>query len=427
LPAHPAPVIFALETLQSPQIELPRPRETGMYSIVMLTALTTAPEAPQFNGYFRDLFSRDSGYGCSGAARYSCAGCAGTVAYPTACCGCNGSVFGLGDRVRRYFERDSGYGCCGGRSYSCIGASYACSGYSCSGFAYSCFGGPAMSYTPMAAGGLSCQGGMPFAPPLAAPPAFDSFPPPPNMQGAPGFPNIPYAVPDPAPATGLRPAAHTNTALASNTPPARASVVVRLPADARLFADGRALNLTGAERKFVSPELPTNQEFVYKFTAEYERDGELVSVTKKITVRAGLTVTVAFTDLTAARPPGDTAGATTATAPNKGAVPTAQEPAKAAPVTKPTPATDTPAIPGTDRATITVKLPADATLFVDDRRSPSKDPVRSFATPPLPAGKEFAYLLKAEVIRNGQPETLTQKVPFRAGERVVVDFTSLGK
>ena len=98
---------------------------------------------------------------------------------------------------------------------------------------------------------------------------------------------------------------------------------------------------------------------------------------------------------------------------------------KAEPPVKPAP--DAPLLPGGDRATITVKLPAGATLYVDDRKSPSQEPVRSFATPPLPAGREFAYLIKAELMRNGQPETLTQKVPFRAGERVTVDFTSLGK
>lgn len=394
-----------------------------MYSIVMLTALTAAPDAPQFNGYFRDLFSRDNGCnGCSGAARYSCSGgCSGAVVYqPTSsCCGCSGGAFGLGDRVRRFFERDNN-GCCGGRSYSCMGASYSCSGYSCSGSAYSCFGGPAMSYTPMMSAGLSCQGGA-----YPVQPMFDQFPPMPNLQSVPGAPNIPpYAIPDPAPGlSGLRPAAHTNSALASNTPTARASVVVRLPADAKLFADGRALTLTGAERKFVSPELPTGQEFVYKFTAEYERDGETVSVTKKVAVRAGLTVSVAFSDPTAVRP-GDTAATPTSTGANKGAVPAAtSEPTKAAPVS-PAPA---PVVPTTDRATITIKLPTDATLYVDDRRSPSKEPVRSFSTPPLPAGREYAYTIKAEVVRNGQPETLTQKVPFRAGERVVVDFTSLGK
>jgi uncharacterized protein (TIGR03000 family) len=83
--------------------------------------------------------------------------------------------------------------------------------------------------------------------------------------------------------------------------------------------------------------------------------------------------------------------------------------------------------PATDRATITVKLPPGATLYVDEKRSSSTDPVRRFSTPPLPTGREFAYLLKAEVVRNGQTETLTQKVPFRAGERVEVDFTGVGR
>ena len=130
-----------------------------MYSIVMLTALSAAPDAPQFNGYFRDLFSRDNGCnGCSGAARYSCNGCTGSMAYTSSCNGCcGGHVFGLGlgDRVRSFFDRDPvGYGCCGGRSYSCSGGGLSCSG--CSGTAYSCFGSPAMSYTPMSGAGLSC-------------------------------------------------------------------------------------------------------------------------------------------------------------------------------------------------------------------------------------------------------------------------------
>jgi uncharacterized protein (TIGR03000 family) len=82
--------------------------------------------------------------------------------------------------------------------------------------------------------------------------------------------------------------------------------------------------------------------------------------------------------------------------------------------------------PAAGRATIVVKLPAGAALYVDGNRNASTDPVRQFTTPPLPAGQEFAYLLKAEVIRNGHPEQLTQKVAFRAGEQVMVDFSGLG-
>ena len=194
----------------------------------------------------------------------------------------------------------------------------------------------------------------------------------------------------------------------------------------RLFADGRPLSLTGAERKFVSPELPPSQDFTYRFRIEYERDGETISVTKKVPVRAGATATIEFTDLTAKSAP--------ERGPRIGAGAVAVVPA-AMPVTKQIkPETTTteskPSLPSTapsDRATITVKLPPGAALYVDDRKSPSTDPVRQFSTPPLPSGRDFAYLMKAEIVRNGQTETFTQKVPFRAGERVEVDFGSIGR
>lgn len=410
-----------------------------MYSIVMLTALTATPEVPQFNGYFRDLFSRDSSSragcggcgGCIGATRYSCyGGCSGLTASAASCFGCmgvassaascrgcggcGGSVFGWGfaDRVRRWFDRDSsGNGCCGGRSYSCAG-------FSCAGTAYACFGMP-ISYTPVFNGGLSCQGGIPMS---APPPLLDTYP-------TPGSPNIPYAIPDPAPGdVGLRSAGGPASALVSNSLSGRATVIVKLPADAKLYADNRPLSLTGAERKFVSPELPTHQEFQYRFRAEYERDGEIVSVTKKVTVRAGTTVTVEFVDLTAAQMPNVLPSPTTTTGANKSEkTETPAIPVKNTTAESTAPPSLTPAATNSDRAIITVKLPPGATLYVDDRKSPSNEPVRTFATPLLPAGREFAYLLKAEIIRNGHPETLTQKVPFRAGERVIVDFTALGR
>lgn len=387
-----------------------------MYSIVLMTALTTSPETPQFNGYFRDMLS--GCHGCSGGARYSCSGgCSGT-SYAQSCNGCNGccggGVFGLGlgDRVRRVFDPVGGCcggGCCGGTSF----ASGCCGG---TAYAYGCCGGIAHSYTPMFTGGLSCQGGLP----MSAPPPiiYDNVP---MVPGVPGNPNIPYAVPEPAApgGVGYKPSFPAAVAGANG---ARANVTVRLPADAKLFAEGKQLNLTGGERQFVSPPLPVDQEFVYKFTAEYDRGGETVSVSKKVTVRAGSSATVEFTDLTASKPangPAPTAPASIPASPasfDKTAKPTTAEPAKAA------------AVQGApERATITVKLPQGASLYVDDRKSPSADPVRTFSTPALPQGREFAYVLKAEVTRNGQPETLTQKVPFRAGERVVVDFTSLGK
>jgi uncharacterized protein (TIGR03000 family) len=421
-----------------------------MYSLVLMSAMTAAPDTAEFNGFFRDLFNRNNCAGCTGGCagpvRYNgyTGGCSGVSDYAS-CSGCGGGgtmIFGMRDRVRSWWNAD---GCCGG---CCGGMAYACQGSA----AYACFGGAPVSYTPVFNGGLSCQGGpVPFAPA----PVFEPYPTIPGggapYPSAPSFPpagpapTIPYAEPVPAPgsstANGLRPAGFSGpagTPVGASGPGARATVVVRLPVDATLYADGAPLKMTGGERKFATPELPAGMEYTYKFTAEYERNGEVVSVTKKVAVRGGGSVAIEFADLTATKPApmgaplpakGDAVAAAPVSNPKPGVVPVVPSVLPGTP-DAPKPAADATAAPQaapqTGRATITVKMPPGATLYVDDKKSPSAEPVRQFTTPALPAGREFAYLLKAEVVRNGRPEQLTQKVTFRAGEQLVIDFTGLG-
>ena len=329
-----------------------------MYSLVLMTAMTATPNAPEFNGYFRDLFSGRGCAGCYGstAPRYSGYGGCGGSFYPAGCSGsfyngcngCNGDTFL--NRVRRWFDRGD---CCGGAGsgYGCVGSV----GYSCSGsMAYSCFGSPPVSYTPVFNGGQSCFGG-PI--PSAPAPMFDQFP---AFPGAAPLPSIPYAPPEAAPGmnpanVGLKPAAHTESALVSNagSAGARATVIVKLPADARLFADARPLALTGAERKFVTPELPSGPEFNHRLRIEYEPAGEPLSVTKQVPVRGG-TVTIVFTDLTAKTAPQKNAEMNpsgVAATPTSNSV-TKPEPPIAPAVTQSAPV-PAPSSPATDRATIT--------------------------------------------------------------------------
>ena len=400
-----------------------------MYSLVLMTAMTGTPEAPQFNGYFRNLFSGCNG--CSGSSSAAPAGCSGSYAprsgcyggcygssYAAGCNGCQGWLSNLRSRVRSWFEPPAG--CCGGSGsgYGCTGSGYGCygSGYACWGAAYSCFGGPAPS--------------IPAVP-------YDAYPSYPALPNVAPPPTIPYAPPEVAPGpgslnTGLRPANHTESSLVSGSATERATVIVKLPADARLYADAKLLTLTGAERKFVTPALPTGREFAYRFRVEYERGGEIVSVTKKVPVKAGGTATIEFTDLTATNSTPQNNATQPSPGPAVAATPTSNstDPSALVPSVAPAPSAKpevpvvSPAAPATERATITVKLPPGAALFVDGRKSPSSEPNRVFTTPPLPGGREFAYVLTAEVVRNGQKETFTQKVPFRAGERVEVDFTA---
>lgn len=352
-----------------------------MYSLVLMSALSVGPTVPEFDGYFRNLFSFR---GCSG-----CNGCDGSASRSVGCSGCSGGGLFNG-RILSFFRFNGG--CCG----SCCGGQTAmasCYGTSCNG---------GMMYTPTVpqaccGGGTPYEMGMPYG--GAAPftgPTFD-----PNM-------GVPYAPPSTAPPAP--PETVPDSRLYGRyTPPAaavdgRATVQVKLPADARLFAEDRPLQLDSATRTFVTPPLPGGREYTYRFRAEYDRNGRTVSETKRLVVRPGASVPLEFEDLTVARAPA-------AESPRVAGLPPA-----AIPIPMPAATTSAP-------ARITVTLPPGGTLYIDKQKDERPDRVREYTTPPLPPGKEFAYWMTVETVANGQKEYVIQKVVCKAGESVPVDFT----
>jgi uncharacterized protein (TIGR03000 family) len=68
---------------------------------------------------------------------------------------------------------------------------------------------------------------------------------------------------------------------------AQATIVVVLPEDATLTIDDQPTTSTTANRVFVSPSLPTGQDYRYTLKAQVTRDGKPFAVEKTITVRAG--------------------------------------------------------------------------------------------------------------------------------------------
>ncbi len=89
--------------------------------------------------------------------------------------------------------------------------------------------------------------------------------------------------PAPAPDGGtIREPAPKKTTMA-----APATIVVSLPADARLSIDDAATTSTSVRRVFVSPELNPGREYHYTLKAEWVRDGKPVVVSKTVTVSAG--------------------------------------------------------------------------------------------------------------------------------------------
>jgi uncharacterized protein (TIGR03000 family) len=78
-----------------------------------------------------------------------------------------------------------------------------------------------------------------------------------------------------------------------------ATIIVHLPANARLIVDGKSTRSTSATRRFVSPPLNPGQGYHYIFKAEMDRDGETLTTTKRVEVGAGNTehVYLKFTNL----------------------------------------------------------------------------------------------------------------------------------
>jgi len=77
--------------------------------------------------------------------------------------------------------------------------------------------------------------------------------------------------------------------------PTSGTIVVTLPAGAKLTVDGYVTQQTTAQRRLVTPALPQGQEFTYTLVAETTQDGQPVTQTQRVTVRAGQQTPVNFT------------------------------------------------------------------------------------------------------------------------------------
>jgi uncharacterized protein (TIGR03000 family) len=68
---------------------------------------------------------------------------------------------------------------------------------------------------------------------------------------------------------------------------APATIIVSLPAGAKLTVDDTVTQSTSATRVFTSPALKVGQEYNYNLKAEVVQDGKTITLAKQVTVRAG--------------------------------------------------------------------------------------------------------------------------------------------
>jgi uncharacterized protein (TIGR03000 family) len=74
-------------------------------------------------------------------------------------------------------------------------------------------------------------------------------------------------------------------------------------------------------------------------------------------------------------------------------------------------------------AKVTVRLPADAKLWVDGQPTKQTGAVRQFVTPPvLRPGQPYQYKFRAEWAENGVPVSRERTVAVSAAKAVDVDF-----
>lgn len=76
----------------------------------------------------------------------------------------------------------------------------------------------------------------------------------------------------------------------------RATLVVNLPADARLFIDNEPTRTTSAARTFRTPDLLSGEVYGYELRAEVEVAGRTFTVTRRIRLKAGEEVRTTFDD-----------------------------------------------------------------------------------------------------------------------------------
>jgi uncharacterized protein (TIGR03000 family) len=118
----------------------------------------------------------------------------------------------------------------------------------------------------------------------------------PGTGGAP--PRAPERVPAPPPPPAGKGEKEDTTGEALG--PAPATIIVTLPAGATLRFDNTPTQSTSPRRVFQTPPLEPGQDYYYTLTAQAMQDGQPVTVSRRVDLRAGQTARVALSFPTAA-------------------------------------------------------------------------------------------------------------------------------
>jgi uncharacterized protein (TIGR03000 family) len=72
-----------------------------------------------------------------------------------------------------------------------------------------------------------------------------------------------------------------------------------------------------------------------------------------------------------------------------------------------------------------IDVPEDAKLYIDDQLMKTSSGKRTFNTPALERGQTYYYIVRAEVVMDGQSYSETKRVLVRAGDQIQAGFPEL--
>jgi uncharacterized protein (TIGR03000 family) len=157
----------------------------------------------------------------------------------------------------------------------------------------------------------------------------------------------------------------------------RALLSVTVPEEARVYVNGHLTQTPGSVRRYVSSGLAGGHSYTYQVRAEVVRDGQPVSQTKTVRLRAGQAADLAF------HLPADSVVETL----------------------------------------LALNVPQDAKVRLDGRTTKATGPVRKFATTKLQRGEQWTdYRVAVSIERNGQTLTREERVTLIGGQTRELTF-----
>jgi uncharacterized protein (TIGR03000 family) len=154
-----------------------------------------------------------------------------------------------------------------------------------------------------------------------------------------------------------------------------AVLTVSVPSEAKIYVNNKLTSTPGAERQYVSRGLDRGYSYKYQVRAEIERDGEILTQTKVVDLKAGDSRQLAF-DFDA------------------------------------------------PETTLTVHVPENATVFLAGNKTSSTGPVRVFTTSTLSAGQAWDdYTIEVKYEKDGVMLTKDETISLKAGESRELNFS----